>query len=54
MRRWMILSSLLTVVLTAGAVLAEPCLSPYVKRLATPEKHLYVYSVDADAKDPTA
>jgi selenium-binding protein 1 len=30
---------------------AETCLSPFVKRLDRPEKHLYVYCVDADAKD---
>jgi selenium-binding protein 1 len=30
---------------------AETCLSPYVKRLDRPEKHLYVFCVDADAKD---
>jgi selenium-binding protein 1 len=51
MKRWILLGALLAVAVTAGAVLAEPCLSPYVKRLAGPEKYLYVYSVDADAKD---
>jgi selenium-binding protein 1 len=30
---------------------AETCLSPFVKRLDRPEKHLYVFCVDADAKD---
>jgi selenium-binding protein 1 len=30
---------------------AETCLSPFVKRLDRPEKLLYVYCVDADAKD---
>jgi selenium-binding protein 1 len=30
---------------------AETCLSPYVKRLDRPEKVLYVFCVDADAKD---
>jgi selenium-binding protein 1 len=45
------LISLFAVVLTATAVLAEPCLSPYVKRRTGPEKYLYVFSVDADAKD---
>jgi methanethiol oxidase len=30
---------------------AETCLSPFVKRLDRPEKHLYVYCVDADGKD---
>jgi selenium-binding protein 1 len=45
--------------LTAGLVAlapvkpveAETCLSPFVKRLDRPEKYLYVYCVDADAKD---
>jgi selenium-binding protein 1 len=32
-------------------VQAETCLSPFVKRLDRPEKYLYVYCVDADAKD---
>ena len=31
--------------------MAETCLSPYVKRLDRPEKYLYVFCVDADAKD---
>src|SRR3982750_2585074 len=30
---------------------AETCLSPYVKRLDRPEKYLYVFCVDADARD---
>jgi len=30
---------------------AETCLSPFVKRLDKPEKLLYVFCVDADAKD---
>jgi selenium-binding protein 1 len=30
---------------------AETCLSPFVKRLNRPEKFLYVFCVDADAKD---
>lgn len=33
------------------AVEAETCLSPFVKRLDVQEKFLYVYCVDADAKD---
>jgi selenium-binding protein 1 len=32
-------------------VQAETCLSPFVKRLDRPEKLLYVFCVDADAKD---
>jgi selenium-binding protein 1 len=51
MKRWSLLASLLFVAVTSAVVLAEPCLSPYVKRLNAPEKYLYVYSVDADAKD---
>jgi methanethiol oxidase len=30
---------------------SETCLSPFVKRLDRPEKYLYVFCVDADAKD---
>src|SRR5262245_57928900 len=30
---------------------AETCLSPFVKRIDRPEKYLYVFCVDADAKD---
>ena len=48
----------LSVVMTALAVAipqpmasAETCLSPFVKRLDRPEKYLYVFCVDADAKD---
>src|SRR5262249_1629979 len=36
---------------SGGPVLAETCLSPFVKRLDRPEKFLYVFCVDADAKD---
>lgn len=35
----------------ASAASAEVCMSPFVKRLDRPEKYLYVYCVDADAKD---
>src|SRR5438132_316055 len=37
--------------LAALPAAAETCLSPFVKRLDRPEKYLYVYCVDADAKD---
>lgn len=30
---------------------AETCLSPFVKRIERPEKYLYVFCVDADARD---
>ena len=51
MKHWVRLACALAILLFAGTALAEPCLSPYVKRLAGPEKYLYVFSVDADAKD---
>jgi methanethiol oxidase len=35
----------------ASLSLAETCLSPFVKRLDRPEKYLYVWCVDGDAKD---
>jgi selenium-binding protein 1 len=35
----------------SGPVTAETCLSPFVKRLDRPEKILYVFCVDADAKN---
>src|SRR5438128_8028885 len=41
----------LTSFVPLGPVCAETCLSPFVKRLDRPEKYLYVYCVDADAKD---
>ena len=34
-----------------SGVQAETCLSPFIKRLDRPEKYLYLYCVDADAKD---
>ncbi len=37
--------------LTSWTLLAETCLSPYVKRLGRQEKYLYVFCVDADARD---
>jgi selenium-binding protein 1 len=36
---------------TNRSAVAETCLSPFVKRLDRPEKFLYVFCVDADAKD---
>jgi selenium-binding protein 1 len=49
--RWTGLGLMLLGVLAPAPALAEPCMSPYVKRLAGPEKYLYVSAVDADAKD---
>ncbi len=40
----------LAAVLTTS-VPAETCLSPFVKRIERPERYLYVFCVDADAKD---
>src|SRR5574341_498641 len=51
MKHWTALGCSLALVLLATIALAKPCLSPDVKRLAAPEKYLYVFSVDADAKD---
>src|SRR5437762_11290918 len=49
-----LLFAVLTVVLSfesANPAAAETCLSPFVKRLDKPEKFLYVFCVDADARD---
>jgi selenium-binding protein 1 len=53
-RSWVVMTG--TVALLAGLLglalaPAETCLSPFVKRLDKPEKYLYVFCVDADAKD---
>jgi selenium-binding protein 1 len=45
------LLALALVALATTFAVAETCLSPFVKRLDRPEKFLYVYCVDADAKD---
>jgi len=42
---------LLTVLVLPGLAHAETCMSPFVKRLEGQEKFLYVFCVDADAKD---
>ncbi|MGH7169424.1 MAG: selenium-binding protein SBP56-related protein [Gemmataceae bacterium] len=51
--RWVMAAmlALLVGLLGLAAVPAETCLSPFVKRLDRPEKYLYVFCVDADAKD---
>src|SRR6478736_2491366 len=47
-----ILSALLLLLLAVpSTATAEVCMSPYVKRLDRQEKYLYVFCVDADAKD---
>ncbi len=53
-RSWTVMTG--TVALLAGLLglelaPAETCLSPFVKRLEKQEKYLYVFCVDADAKD---
>ncbi len=52
--RFAILSAVLVLLvglLSVALVPAETCLSPFVKRMERPEKYLYVFCVDADAKD---
>src|SRR5438309_3891835 len=57
MRRWFSSAgAALPLALFAGLLAltlapAETCMSPFVKRLDRPEKYLYVFCVDADAKD---
>ena len=51
MSRRIVIAAVLVVLVAAGAVFAEVCLSPYVKRLAGPEKFLYISAVDADGRD---
>ncbi len=41
----------LAAVIPQHRISAETCLSPFVKRLDRPEKYLYVFCVNADAKD---
>jgi selenium-binding protein 1 len=55
-KRWRVAGTAGTLALLGGllglaATPAETCLSPFVKRLDRPEKYLYVFCVDADAKD---
>jgi selenium-binding protein 1 len=52
--RWGAMAGMLALfagLLDLATVPAETCLSPFVKRLDRPEKYLYVFCVDADAKD---
>ena len=49
--RHLSVATLSTLALLAPIARAETCLSPYVRRLDRPEKYLYVFCVDADAKD---
>src|SRR5438270_2871836 len=57
MRRWFSsAAAALPLALLAGLLAptpapAETCMSPFVKRLDHPEKYLYVFCVDADARD---
>jgi methanethiol oxidase len=57
MRRWFSSAGpALPLALLAGLLAptpapAETCMSPFVKRLDRPEKYLYVFCVDADARD---
>jgi selenium-binding protein 1 len=45
------LAALLGAIFLGTPAPAETCLSPFVKRLGRPEKILYLFCVDADAKD---
>lgn len=45
MKRGMVMGCLLAVVLIAGTVLAETCLSPYIKGLRQPEKVMYLWTL---------
>ena len=45
------MAAALLIFLAPGLAWAETCLSPYVKRLDRQEKYLYLFCVDADAKD---
>src|SRR5205085_1948881 len=49
--QWGFLGGLVAALFGLGGADAETCLSPFVKRLDRPEKYLYVFCVDADAKD---
>jgi selenium-binding protein 1 len=51
MRRLRIPAIALVALVAPAWAAAETCLSPFVKRLDRPEKYLYVFCVDADAKD---
>src|SRR2546428_3646173 len=51
MSRRIVIAAVLVVLVAAGAVFAEVCLSPYVKRLAGPEKFLSVSAVAGDGRD---
>jgi methanethiol oxidase len=48
---WAITAMAIVALASPERATAETCLSPYVKRLDRPEKYLYVFCVDADAKD---
>ena len=51
MRRVLPLLSLSILLAAPAAAPGETCMSPFVKRLDRPEKYLYLFCVDADAKD---
>jgi selenium-binding protein 1 len=50
MKRWIILASVLGIVVTAGVVFAETCLSPYIKGLRQPEKVMYLWTLPAEGQ----
>jgi len=52
MKRWTSLASLLALVLAAGVVFAETCLSPYIKGLRQPETVMYLWTLPANGPGP--
>lgn len=50
MRRGTMVASILATVLTAGAVFAETCISPYIKGLRQPEKVMYLWTLPANGQ----
>ena len=48
MRRGIVLATVVLILLAAGVVFAETCLSPYIKGLRGPEKVMYLWTLPAD------
>src|SRR5438093_7587135 len=50
MKRILVLGVVVATALTAGAVLAETCLSPYIKGLRQPETVMYLWTLPAGGR----
>jgi len=50
MRRGVVLGTIVLMLLAAGVVFAETCLSPYIKGLREPEKVMYLWTLPADGR----